>query len=197
MAPSLVADHSIVEIHHESGNDGGIPLDNALDLSGPDFTQLAAGYFDPDIEFADFWDPSMNDKDIQYHSLEYSSLPSTGQPTEKQQVIYFPDVSIPAVPSQMVRSFIQRPKLNTGAQRITSLLFHTLKSYPLMMVRDKALPPFIHPQLVSSDVENNDMEPLTNCMSLVYMLSSRIHGSRKLFWKNVRMECEHLCADVR
>ena len=39
------------------------------------------------------------------------------------------------------------------------------------------------------------MEPLTNCMSLVHMLSSRIHGSRKLFWKNVRMECERLHAE--
>jgi hypothetical protein len=66
-----------------------------------------------------------------------------------------------------------------------------------MMMHDNTIPPFIHPHLVSSNVENNDMEPLNNCISLLRMLSGRVHGSRKLFWNNVRMECERLCAEVR
>jgi hypothetical protein len=30
----------------------------------------------------------------------------------------------------------------------------------------------------------------------VHMISSGVQGSRKLFWKNVRMECERLCEEV-
>lgn len=65
-----------------------------------------------------------------------------------------------------------------------------------MMLRHGTLPPFIHPRLISSHAENTRMEPLTNCVSLMHMIGSRIQGSRKLFWKNVRLECERLCAEV-
>ncbi|KFY91853.1 hypothetical protein V498_05290, partial [Pseudogymnoascus sp. VKM F-4517 (FW-2822)] len=58
-----------------------------------------------------------------------------------------------------------------------------------------SLPPFIHPRLISSEAENNHMEPLTNCICLVHMISSGIRGSRKLFWKNVQMECERMCEE--
>ena len=200
--PALVADHHSVENRQEAGNNGDLLLNTALDISAPDYADLGGEYFDPDIGFADFLNLQTNDQSVQYHSLESSSqachsIPSTSQTIQVQQAICSPDVSIQAIPTYTLRSFNRRPKLKTGAQRIANLIFHTLKSYPLMMLRDNTLPPFIHPHLVSSDVENNDMEPLTNCISLVHMLSSRIHGSRKLFWKNVRMECERLCADVR
>ncbi|KAL2165925.1 hypothetical protein VTG60DRAFT_3592 [Thermothelomyces hinnuleus] len=67
----------------------------------------------------------------------------------------------------------------------------TLKSYPLMLLRRDALPPFIHRRKMScSGVENDDMEPLNNCLSLLHILGGRVPGSRKLFWRNVRMECE-------
>lgn len=202
MVPSLVADHPSVQNRQEGGSDGDILLDTTLDISDPDFADLGGEYFDPDIDFADFLNPQTNDEDVQYHSLEssslaYPSIPSTRPTNQVQQAIYSPDVSIQAIPTYTLRSFNQRPKVKTGAQRIANLILHTLKSYPLMMLRDNTLPPFIHPHLVSSDAENNDMEPLTNCISLVHTLSNRIHGSRKLFWKNVRMECERLCADVR
>ncbi|KAG2170740.1 hypothetical protein VTO58DRAFT_110979 [Aureobasidium pullulans] len=36
------------------------------------------------------------------------------------------------------------------------------------------------------------MEPLANCLSLLHMIGGNIRGSRKLFWKNVSMECERL-----
>ena len=32
------------------------------------------------------------------------------------------------------------------------------------------------------------MEPLNNCISLVHMISGGVRGSRKLFWKVVRLE---------
>ncbi|KAH8701693.1 hypothetical protein BGW36DRAFT_371332 [Talaromyces proteolyticus] len=101
-------------------------------------------------------------------------------------------VSIPPQPTSALRSLNQRPKIKTGTQQIAKLILHTLKSYPLMMLRDDSLPPYIHPNLISSNTENNQMEPLTNCISLVHMISSKAQGSRKLFWRNVRVECERL-----
>ena len=172
MVPSLVADYLSVGNRQEAGNNVDILLDTALDISDPDFADLAGGFFDPDIDYADFLNPQTNDEGVQYHSLESSSLadhsvPSTGQTNQVQKAICSPDESIQAIPTFTTRSFNQRPKLKTGAQRIANLILHTLKSYPLMMLRDNTLPPFIHPHFVSSDVENNDMEPLTNCISLV------------------------------
>lgn len=65
-----------------------------------------------------------------------------------------------------------------------------------MMLRHNTLPPFIHPSVVSSDLDNPNLEPLTNCIALVHMIGSGIQASRKLFWENVRMECERLCEEV-
>jgi len=70
------------------------------------------------------------------------------------------------------------------------------------MSRNKTLPPFIHPKILEIDLDDgngkgNAMEPLANCVSLMHMIGSEVKGSRKLFWKNVRFECERLCAEVR
>lgn len=40
------------------------------------------------------------------------------------------------------------------------------------------------------------MESLINCISLVHMINSGVQGNRKLFWKNVRLECERMYAEV-
>ncbi|KAK3686798.1 hypothetical protein LTR37_019431 [Vermiconidia calcicola] len=64
------------------------------------------------------------------------------------------------------------------------------------MLQQNDLPPFIHPSLVSSDPGNHDMEPLTNCMSLILMIRGGVRGNRKLFWRNVRQDCERLCAEL-
>ena len=203
--PSLVADSPSVENRQEASNDGDITLDSALVISDPEFAEIGAEYLDwvaPDIDFADFLNPQTNEETVQYSSSGSSSLVrhstlSTDQTVQVQPAMSSSNVSIPTLPTSNLRSLIQRPKLKTGAQRIANLILHTLKSYPLMMLRHNTLPPFIHPRLISSDVENNYMEPLTNCISLVRMISSGVQGSRKLFWKNVRLECERLCEEVR
>ena len=64
--------------------------------------------------------------------------------TQRQQSLCF---AISPGPSSNVRSMIQRPKMHQGAERAASLIFYTLKSYPLMLQQD-ALPPFIHPSYV-------------------------------------------------
>lgn len=87
--------------------------------------------------------------------------------------------------------------MQAGTQRIANLILHNLKSYPLMIRRHNDLPPFIHKGLLSSSFEDACMEPLTNCLSLVHMINDGLQTSRKLFWRNVRMECERLSEEVR
>lgn len=181
-------------------------LDGALALPEQDFTQLGGdflGWDDAEIALPDFLKARTNGP---YLSPDSASLLRQLVPSEfqTQYGLATPESSIPAStpsipnsPSSTVRSLVQRPSMQRGAQRIASLILHTLKSYPVMMLRHNALPPFVHPCLLSLDVESAHMEPLTNCISLVHMISGDVRGSRNLFWKNVRMECERLTADVR
>ncbi|PYI36226.1 hypothetical protein BP00DRAFT_472413 [Aspergillus indologenus CBS 114.80] len=106
-----------------------------------------------------------------------------------------PSFSIPMAPAQNIRSLLQRPRLDVGAQRTANLILHTLRSYPKMMLRDNLLPPFIHPHLIRLGAKDDDTEPLTNCISLVHMTTGPVKGNRKLFWKNVHWECERLYAE--
>ena len=65
-----------------------------------------------------------------------------------------------------------------------------------MMLHRDVLPPFLHPSLMALADGETAMEPLTNAMSLVHMIGSGFKSSRKLFWKNARMECERLLEEV-
>lgn len=203
--PSLVPDFPGVQNRQEASNESDIILDSALVVSDPEFANLEGRYLDwgdADLDFADFLNQQTNDETVQYplwesSSLDRHSIPSTDQTLQLQQAISSHNVSIPTPPTYTPRSLIQRPKMETGAQRITNLILHALKSYPRMMLRHNTLPPFIHSCVISSDVENNHMEPLNNCISLVHVISSGVQGSRKLFWRNVRQECERLCEVVR
>jgi len=109
--------------------------------------------------------------------------------TQRQQFLCF---AISPGPSSNVRSMIQRPKMHHGAERAASLIFYTLKSYPPMLQQND-LPPFIHPSYVSFMDEGTTIEPLENCIALMHMMANRVKGSRKLFWRNVRTECERIC----
>lgn len=141
-------------------------------------------------------DPSLDDTldilDMSFPGLEAHDY--VWDDLQINQYFHSPPSSIPRPPSSSVRKLVQRPRLNPGSQRTTKLILHTLKSYPLMMLRHNTLPPFIHPNLVYTD--NTQMEALTNCISLVHMISSGIQGSRKLFWNNVRWECERFTGEV-
>jgi len=111
-----------------------------------------------------------------------------------------PPLSTPFQPTYILPAIIHRPASELGQQRVPTakLLLHTLKSYPLMMLRRDAAPPFIHPRFVSladnddgkDDADHPEREPLNNCIALLHMVGSRLPGSRKLFWRNVRTECE-------
>ncbi|KAI4854287.1 hypothetical protein E4T44_00282 [Aureobasidium sp. EXF-8845] len=102
-------------------------------------------------------------------------------------------MSIPSAPNiYSLRSFISRPERDPGQQRIVVLVLQTLNSYPLMIVHHNTLPPFIHPYSIDYHDEEEDTESLDSCLNLMHMLGSKIRGSSKLFWKNVRRECERM-----
>ncbi|CAG9992929.1 unnamed protein product [Clonostachys byssicola] len=196
--PSSVGDTPGADNTQQVGSADSI-IDGALVLLDPDFANLdveQAGWDTPNLGFVadvglgEFL--NAQETNNPHFSPESScfvnhSTPPAGQSSRKQPELS-PHLAIPASLSNSVRSLIQRPKRTAASQRITNLTLHTLKSYPLIMLRDKALPPFIHPSLLSSNLES-DMEPLSNCISLMHMIGGQVKGTRKLFWKNVAMEC--------
>jgi len=200
----LLSNSLNVEVCQETDYDSDAALYSELFTFDPGFANTGGEHLDwndPDINFTAFWNPQANEETIQYSSsapssLARSSTPVTNQTVQLQQAFTSLNPSIPRAPTSNVRSFILRSNMRSGPQRTANLILHTLKSYPLMMLHHKTLPPFIHPHFISSDVETDNMEPLSNCISLVHMISSGVRGSRKLFWKNVRLECEHLYQEV-
>lgn len=198
--PLVVAEHPNAGDDRELRNMVDVPFDASCGILDFCPTEFGGGGLDPEIDFTSFWSPQMNKDSAPLNSRDSWSLtspliPAANQQDQEQQLVCSPDRSIPPIPSTTIRSFHRRPTLNSNAKRITALILANLKSYPLMMLRDNTLPPFIHPYLTSPNSAIEDMEPLTNCISLVQMLSSRLNGSRKLFWRNVRVECERICAD--
>lgn len=195
-----MSDSLNVKNSQETSYDGDTALDSALLAFDQGFANTGMEYLewnDPDIDFTSFLNPQANEKTSQYPSLgspslAHSSTPSANRAVQVQQLNSSAHASIPGAPSLKFRSLKMRSQISSGPQRIANLIFQTLKSYPLMMMRHKTLPPFIHPHLISPDDETANMEPLNNCISLVHMISSGVRGSRKLFWKVVRLECEQL-----
>lgn len=107
--------------------------------------------------------------------------------------------SIPRMPAYSIRSFRENPAIDGGIQGRTAMLMHRiLTSYPMMMRSQDSLPPFIHPSFLSpaQESESNSFESLVTCMNLMQMVGTNAPGSRKLLWKNVRLECERLHEEV-
>jgi hypothetical protein len=173
---------------HEIQDDVTTPLEGSLVLSDPIFADLGLDYLDwndPDVNFADILNLQTND--LVVPATSWSHL---------RRSLCSPALTIPPSPTSNVRSLIHRPRLKTEAQRTANLILYTLKSYPRMMLHHGALPPFVHPSLVALANGEAAMEPLVNAISLVHMIGNGFQGSRKLFWKNVRMECERYFEEV-
>lgn len=179
---------------------GNVVIDSTPVLPVLELPSLEGGFDwdDGGIGLADILDTQKCNSSL---SLETSTL--TFQPTTFAAQTYltpgsldFSSPPIPTTPTIAVRSLIHRPNAQLGTQRTAKLILHNLKSYPLMIQCHNGLPPFIHSSLVSASDEDAHMEPLTNCLSLVLMLNGGAQASRKLFWKNVRMEFERLSVEV-
>ena len=204
MTPSLRSDSLNVESRQVNSYYAHAAVDRELFTSDMGFADPewdCLDWNDPAIDPTFFSNPEAGEAIIQYSSwgspsLARSSTPSASQTVQIQRPSYSPRTSIPAAPTTKVRSLDLQLQPRSGPQRIANLIFHTLKSYPRMMLRPETFPPFIHPPFISSDVETDNMEPLNNCISLVHMISNGVRGSRKLFWKVVRMECERFFEEV-
>jgi hypothetical protein len=165
-------------------------------------SSISEDYFDwnnPEHGFPDFLDNYTNDDTaIQtpstWSTSGHHATASIDHTLQWQQAISSLNTSVPRL--YPLRTLAIRSNPQSGTQRTANLMLHILKSYPLMMLRDKTLPPFIHPYLVSSEIDSPCMEPLTNCINLLNMIGTGFRGSRRLFWKNVQMECEHFCCEV-
>jgi hypothetical protein len=143
------------------------------------------------LDVADF----LNDQtDIATISHPISSVDHSLQMQHAMTLDNIPVLSIPNIYSP--RSLITRPGRDPGQQRIANLVLQTLKSYPLMIIRHNTLPPFVHPCSTNFDREEENTESMANCLNLMHMLGSKIRGSSKLFWKNVRWECERMREQV-
>ncbi|KAI0859962.1 hypothetical protein F4860DRAFT_504391 [Xylaria cubensis] len=192
LASSSSAEFSCVDSNQEANhNSDNINLQGAIDITVPDYSNLENGYIewdDTNIGFTDFFPPVSSSSS----SLASRSTPPAHQTARGQRSLRSYEMLIPTAPTSAVRSLVRRPKLQAGMQRISHLIFHTLKSYPLMILHHNTLPPFIHPATVSSDDEHPHMWPLTNCISLMHMIAGGVPGSRRLFWKNVQLECERV-----
>ena len=198
----------------ESINEGNIDGDNDLVVSDPDFENILSkdvDWIDPDLDFSTLLDPQTTIDTTQHHLSTPPSLtlqiPTSPYQTSQRPCPLTPPPSLltflpPQQPSYTFHTMIQRPSLLPSRQRTATLILHTLKSYPVMMQRHNALPPFIHSSMVESNTGNDergrkdDMSALNDCRALVHMLGSGVQGSRKLFWKNVRRECERLYENV-
>lgn len=200
---SLTAESTpIVESFPEgSGADGGA-VQSALTLS--DSGLLSSSFLDLEdtgVALADLVDTQSFNLALSPWSTASTRHAMTSiaqiQTYQPQGGLSWSSPSIPQTPAIAVRSLIHRPTTRSGAQRTANLILHNLKSYPLMIQHHNGLPPFIHKSVISPGVEDPEAEPMTNCLSLVHMIGSGVQTSRKLFWKNVRMECERLSAEVR
>lgn len=185
----------------EGSGSGDLIVDGTLSLPDRELTAFEGEYLDWDdvgIGLADFLDTQTFNAPTSPESstATFQATTSTAQASQTQDRLDFSSLPISRTPTIAVRSLIHRPKAQFRTQRTASLIFHNLKSYPLMIQRHNDLPPFIHKSLISSGAEDADMEPLINCLSLVHLLNGGFQAGRKLFWKNVSMECERLSAEV-
>ncbi|KAH8810620.1 hypothetical protein F5884DRAFT_875195 [Xylogone sp. PMI_703] len=196
---SLVIDPPGIENCRDANNHDVI-LNTTFALTDPEFGNLGMNWGDSSIDFTSFLTPQLNDISAQNGSSRRSSLAHRPMSSTDEVVHVRPTgaslkAAIPLLPNCAPRLLIRRPSVRAGVRGITNLISHTLKSYPLMMMRQNTLPPYIHSRMMSCYVDDNHLNPLSNCINLVHMISHEVKGGRRLFWENVRLECERICEE--
>ncbi|KAJ6438390.1 proteasome subunit alpha [Purpureocillium lavendulum] len=92
--------------------------------------------------------------------------------------------------------FDRRPFPRPKHGPLASLVMRMLRSYPFMMLRKAALPPFIHPLLFTwaEAGAGPSQEALINCVGLVDLFKSRKGSDRDVVWKLIKLEQERIVA---
>jgi hypothetical protein len=99
-------------------------------------------------------------------------------------------LQIPSMPQHQLRFFTQKPSIAGPAFSTAMMMLRILTSYPTMLRDASAPPPFIHPSFLAPE---SGLEALATCASLMQLTGP---GSRRLVWKNVRLECERMQVQV-
>ena len=180
--------------------------ENDAALMNFDFADIGEG--DLDWHTVDVEKPGMqilNHQEAYANATDLMTLVPIDQATSREDYEqYFGPISpvpsppLPIMPTYDLRSFRKKSMTRGGANTTAMLMIRILTAYPMMM-RDKASPPpFIHSSYMTNglDCENRSYESLATCASLMQMLGSGGKRSRKLLWKNVRLECERFHAEV-
>ncbi|GMG30699.1 unnamed protein product [Aspergillus oryzae] len=115
-----VADIPGLDTFLDATNDGDIPLDRALVIADSEITAVGERYSDdimPDVDFADLLNVHMDGENILYtpsgsSSSVYQSISSADEVVQVQHPRPSPKLSIPPVPTQAIRSLVQRPMVN-------------------------------------------------------------------------------------
>ncbi|KAH7406726.1 hypothetical protein DE146DRAFT_753280 [Phaeosphaeria sp. MPI-PUGE-AT-0046c] len=161
-------------------------IDVEFDVTDLDGSQLSWDLIDteptatPDLAF-----------DKQQPLLNLVSTLSAAQHHNFPTPPYSPISALSSMPLYHLRAFARNPVTVSGGANTTSILMmRMLTSYPMMLRDPTSPPPFIHPLFLTS--EERPLESLNTCVSLMQMLGSGIKGSKKLVWKNIRLECERL-----
>jgi len=170
-----------------------VPLQN-FDVSLNDLDPKDLDWLTPGFDFADVWTAPVGEDDL-YPSAGFDVPQSETLMMLPEQASMSFEMSVPGTMEDS-RSLVPRASATANNQRTANLIFSTFKSYLLMFQQD-TLPPFIHPSILHSALTDNQLEPLMTCINLVQMTGKNLRGSRQLFWRNVRLECERWHADVR
>lgn len=194
---------STIPTHSDGNLDGTEAVSTDLELDLTSFGEIDVDWQGTDIDFSELDDQSLELVTKHLPPLPFDQWNAPIKHPVSLQLSYqtpFKTPSIPTMPIYSLRSFLQRPSTKDRGQTTTTLMLHILTSYPSMMKSPDTLPPFIHPYSLSSGpghgMEEKSAEALTTCMSLIQMLHSNVSGSRKLLWKNVRLECDRMSEEV-
>nr|POE90239.1 hypothetical protein CFP56_20706 [Quercus suber] len=176
-------------VQDESSTHDGFTISSSVNYANPELVYL--DWDDAEMHLTDLLDLGIQDTTVSAPLAQCPPLNEDRRTDYLSQRTPMLNLPIAKSPSNHNRLLIQRPERKYGMHKIAGLILQTLKSYPVMLEQN-TLPPYIHASVLPWHVENTDMEPLTNCFSLMHMISSGVEASWKLFWKNASLECERM-----
>lgn len=108
------------------------------------------------------------------------------------------DTSIATMPPHPMQRITRTCGYKGSAAVTAKMMRRLLTAYPGMMSNRGPPPPFLHVSFLAGAVTTfrKPLESLATCESLMQLLSSSDsnEASRRLVWKNVRLECERVHA---
>jgi hypothetical protein len=131
------------------------------------------------------------DPALQWNSLNYT----TSEPS------FMKTTSVSTMPPHPMQYFTGASVYEGRARVTAAMMKRILTAYPTMMRNRGPPPPFIHSSFFTNEMTTyrKPLEALATCEGLMQLLNSSDgnDASRRLVWKNIRMECERVHVNVR